>query len=1100
MATRRVTELAFRSPGLGELDRRVERFGETGERAFRRIRRGSGQASAGLKAINQVSREGQSALNDMAGSAGTAGRVLARLGPAGLVAAAGIGVSTLALTSMLRETSRFEREMFTVEAVLRATGNASGFTADQINRLSQEIGLATLATTGQVREASAILLTFRSLAGDTFERTLRLSQDVAALGLGSVTSAAQQLGKALEDPRQGLTSLRRIGISFTESQRDLINTLNETGRAAEAQAIILDVLEGQLGGAGIGAAAGLAGATDSMSENWTRLLENFGRSGPAEAAAASLRPIANVLANINTLLEETPIDRLQRLEGEESILSGGGTTEDLLKLNLRQAFGFTSIFGRGDELGEARIEAGILSDLEGMAAAQALAASEAAQHELELEGLNVAVNRLAERADPAAKRAEELADAQAVLAGAVDKGAITAERAAEIQSGLQAQLDGTARATARLAGVRDNAIAGLRFEVERTAAMAAAHQQGAEAIAATEAETQALTLARRLGLEEGDAELEQIRELTGERARLTEEVAAVTAAEEARHEAMERSARVAEKNFREIVDFGRDQFTGWFDDMAGEWQGLWGDLAGIALRTLAQIAAEAAATLIAPQLGITGIGAPAGTAAGAVAGISPLGLVGTGGRQLLGGSTLGGLFGQQLGPGVFGPAAPGTLTSATLSQVLGAAGIGALGGSLLAQLTGGNQVGGGVGGGLGAAAGFAIGGPIGGLVGGLGGSVLGGLFGGGRPSSEEATFLASPTTGGIAVTSSEGGRNAQAARDLAEQFLTQLVPAIAAAAGGAVPRGIGGFGFGVSNRDVSAFGGGGGVRRFAAGDTEGALLEASRRLALQLDGVSDELRGVIGRSRATTAGGLVSDIEFARFVLGEDEPAQLQTALDQIGVAMDQMTDRALDLGLAMDDVTRATERAAQAMVDDLLGGIEAFQQSLAIGDLAPISPAERFARAESAFDALTGRARAGELDAIAAFPAAAQQFLGIARDTFASGSEFARVFSDVNRTLQTILDIPGFVHGTDSAPPGLAMVGERGPELVRFRGGESVIPLSSSGAAAVTAGAIDRQGAQTSAELQILIDLTEQTNRLLQAMRSEQARMNADLTRLRAA
>lgn len=36
---------------------------------------------------------------------------------------------------------------------------------------------------------------------------------------------------------------------------------------------------------------------------------------------------------------------------------------------------------------------------------------------------------------------------------------------------------------------------------------------------------------------------------------------------------------------------------------------------------------------------------------------------------------------------------------------------------------------------------------------------------------------------------------------------------------------------------------------------------------------------------------------------------------------------------------------------------------------------------------------------------------------------------------------LPGFAMGTSSAPSGLALVGESGPELVRFRGGEQVIP-----------------------------------------------------------
>lgn len=42
---------------------------------------------------------------------------------------------------------------------------------------------------------------------------------------------------------------------------------------------------------------------------------------------------------------------------------------------------------------------------------------------------------------------------------------------------------------------------------------------------------------------------------------------------------------------------------------------------------------------------------------------------------------------------------------------------------------------------------------------------------------------------------------------------------------------------------------------------------------------------------------------------------------------------------------------------------------------------------------------------------------------------------------VQDLPPVPGFATGTKSAPPGMAWVGEEGPELVSFRGGESVYP-----------------------------------------------------------
>jgi len=65
----------------------------------------------------------------------------------------------------------------------------------------------------------------------------------------------------------------------------------------------------------------------------------------------------------------------------------------------------------------------------------------------------------------------------------------------------------------------------------------------------------------------------------------------------------------------------------------------------------------------------------------------------------------------------------------TLGPILGAAGIGAFGGGIVAGLLGLSKTGGSIGGGIGAGIGFAIGGPIGALIGGAGGSILGGLFG-----------------------------------------------------------------------------------------------------------------------------------------------------------------------------------------------------------------------------------------------------------------------------------------------------------------------------------------------------------------------------------
>ena len=83
-----------------------------------------------------------------------------------------------------------------------------------------------------------------------------------------------QLGKALEEPEVGLSALRRVGVSFSKSQKDLIKNFDFMGEKIKSQEIMLKALNEQVGGAGINAADGLSGALDTLNEEFTIFLEN----------------------------------------------------------------------------------------------------------------------------------------------------------------------------------------------------------------------------------------------------------------------------------------------------------------------------------------------------------------------------------------------------------------------------------------------------------------------------------------------------------------------------------------------------------------------------------------------------------------------------------------------------------------------------------------------------------------------------------------------------------------------------------------------------------------------------------------------------------
>jgi hypothetical protein len=208
----------------------------------------------------------QGPLGPVAGRLNAIGAIMGRVSLKGLAMTGAFVAAGFALTKLIKNVTAVQTQMLKLEGILKATGGAAGLSLSEIENLSTEIGIATLASTSKVRDAAGIMLTFKSITGDAFKDALRLAQDLAEVGFGDLKMGATQLGKALEDPIVGLGALRRVGVSFTDAQKEMIKVLTMTGRKAEAQRIILDALDQQVGGAGVKAATGLAGAIDSLRE------------------------------------------------------------------------------------------------------------------------------------------------------------------------------------------------------------------------------------------------------------------------------------------------------------------------------------------------------------------------------------------------------------------------------------------------------------------------------------------------------------------------------------------------------------------------------------------------------------------------------------------------------------------------------------------------------------------------------------------------------------------------------------------------------------------------------------------------------------------
>ncbi|MCK9331323.1 MAG: hypothetical protein M0Q94_15735, partial [Candidatus Cloacimonetes bacterium] len=92
--------------------------------------------------------------------------------------------------------------------------------------------------------------------------------------MGGVENAARTLGISLADPTLGLTRLRRIGVAFNSQQEEQIKNFVETGKVAEAQAVLMSALEERFSGLALASVS----ATTQMKNAWGDYLEGVGSS------------------------------------------------------------------------------------------------------------------------------------------------------------------------------------------------------------------------------------------------------------------------------------------------------------------------------------------------------------------------------------------------------------------------------------------------------------------------------------------------------------------------------------------------------------------------------------------------------------------------------------------------------------------------------------------------------------------------------------------------------------------------------------------------------------------------------------------------------
>lgn len=208
-------------------------------------------------------------------------------------------------------------------AAIKSTGGAANVTAEQIESLAGQQLKLTGVDDELIQKGANLLLTFTQVrnevgkGNDIFNQATVAALDLSRAGFGSVESASVLLGKALNDPVQGLTALQRVGVRLTEDQKALVRELVATGDTLGAQKVILEEVNRQVGGSAEAYGKTLPGqlsiARESLANTQGQLL-------------AGMAPALQLTASATTFLTDQFAKQpvvLQQVEGGLLLVVGG---------------------------------------------------------------------------------------------------------------------------------------------------------------------------------------------------------------------------------------------------------------------------------------------------------------------------------------------------------------------------------------------------------------------------------------------------------------------------------------------------------------------------------------------------------------------------------------------------------------------------------------------------------------------------------------------------------------------------------------------------------------------------------------------------------
>ena len=197
---------------------------------------------------------------------------------------------------------------------LISTGRSTEFSKHEMINFASALQKTTAFGDETIIKAQALLTTFTSIGKDVFPGATKAILNVSAAMGQDLQQTTIQVGKALNDPVQGMAALRRVGIQLSDAQEKQIKRFVGLNQVSNAQKIILGELQTQFGGMAKAVSETSAGALMQMKNAVGDAAEALGGL-LAPAVIAFAKGIKFAAEGISGL-----INKFQQLRNEQTLV------------------------------------------------------------------------------------------------------------------------------------------------------------------------------------------------------------------------------------------------------------------------------------------------------------------------------------------------------------------------------------------------------------------------------------------------------------------------------------------------------------------------------------------------------------------------------------------------------------------------------------------------------------------------------------------------------------------------------------------------------------------------------------------------------------